>query len=235
MFFLNSLYLGRIVVFMNQKKKKERQARWAKLSVKLHELFPEQKTMLNYSNLWELVVAVALSAQTTDKQVNKLTKSLFKKYPTLENYCNAILEEFQQDINSVNYYKNKGRHIIGAAQKLRDEFNGKVPKSLEKLMQLPGVGRKTANVVQCNGFGIAEGIAVDTHVRRFAIRYDLTDYDDPTKIEQDLLEVIPNNEWLHAAYYMIAYGREIAPARAYDTNQDPLVDIYPKAGEVFRV
>lgn len=220
---------------MKPKKKKERQIRWEKLSAKLHELFPEQKTMLNYSNLWELVVAVTLSAQTTDKQVNKLTKSLFKKYPTLNDYCNVNLEKFQEDINSVNYYKNKGKYIIAAAQKLRDEFNGEVPKSLEELMQLPGVGRKTANVVQCNGFGIAEGIAVDTHVRRFAIRYDLTEYNDPTKIEQDLLKVIPKNEWLHAAYYMIAYGREIAPARVYDTSQDPLIEIYPKAGKMFRV
>ena len=220
---------------MNQKKKKERQIRWAKLSAKLHELFPEQKTMLNYSNRWELVVAVTLSAQTTDKQVNKLTEVLFKKYPTLDDYCNADLEIFQQDINSVNYYKSKARHILAAAKMLRDEFNGEVPSTLDQLMQLPGVGRKTANVVQCNGFGIAEGIAVDTHVRRFAIRYDLTDYDDPTKIEQDLLVIIPKGEWLHAAYYMIVYGRDIAPARRYDISIDPLVEIYPKAGEVFRV
>jgi len=220
---------------MNQKKKKERQLRWTKLSAKLHELFPEQKTMLNYSNRWELVVAVTLSAQTTDKQVNKLTGVLFKKYITLDDYCNADLRIFEQDINSVNYYKSKARHILAAAKMLRDEFNREVPSTLDQLMQLPGVGRKTANVVQCNGFGIAEGIAVDTHVRRFAIRYDLTDYDDPTKIEQDLLVIIPKGGWLHAAYYIIVYGRDIAPARRYDISIDPLVEIYPKAGEVFRV
>jgi endonuclease-3 len=220
---------------MTPYKLRQRKERWKKLAAVLHELFPSNKTVLHYTNAWELVVAVALSAQTTDAQVNKVVKPLFKKYKKLGDYCNVSLEEFEQDVSSVNYYKSKARNIHAAAKKLRDEFNGKVPDTITDLQTLPGVGRKTANVVQSNWFEKAEGIAVDTHVRRFAIRFDLTDQDSPSKIEQDLLQIIPRGEWVYASHYMIDYGRTIAPARVYDISQDPLIEIYPKAGKMFRV
>jgi endonuclease-3 len=212
-----------------------RRLRWKKLHDMLTGLFPPTKTILKYSNHWELVVAVAMSAQTTDKQVNKATEALFKKYRTLDDYCRASLAEFSKDISSVNYYHSKAKHILAAAKMLRDEFGGVVPDTTKELQKLPGVGRKTANVVMLNAFDRAEGIPVDTHVRRFAIRYNLTDYNDPKRIEQDLMRIIPQQDWVYAPHLMIDYGREIAPAREYDISQDPLIKVYPKAGKVFRV
>lgn len=220
---------------MNKKQLLERKQRWQMLLKELRKLFPETKTTLEYSNMWELVVAVTLSAQCTDKQVNKVTKKLFQKYRSLDDYLKTSQEEFEQDIKSTGFYRSKARHILAAAQILKYQFDGKVPQTITELMRLPGVGRKTANVVMNNGFGIVEGIAVDTHVRRFAIRYDLSDSKDPKKIEQDLMEIIPRDEWIYAPYYMIQYGREVAPARKYDTNKDPLIKIYPEAAKRFRV
>lgn len=220
---------------MTPYKLQKRKERWKKLAALLHELFPPSKTVLHYTTAWELVVAVALSAQTTDAQVNKVVRPLFKKYKKLQDYCSASLEDFERDVSSVNYYKTKAKNILAAAKVLRDEFGGEVPGTLAELQKLPGVGRKTANVVQSNWFEKAEGIAVDTHVRRFAIRFDLTDHDTPTAIEQDLLQVIPPAEWLYASHYMIDYGRTIAPAREYDITQDPLIQVYPQAGKRFRV
>jgi len=220
---------------MTPYKLQQRKERWKKLAVLLHELFPPSKTVLHYTTAWELVVAVALSAQTTDAQVNKVVKPLFKKYKKLEDYCSVSLEEFEKDIASVNYYKSKARNIHAAAKILRDTFGGEVPDTIEQLRKLPGVGRKTANVVQSNWFEKSEGIAVDTHVRRFAIRFDLTDHHKPDQIEQDLLQIVPYEEWIYASHYMIDYGRTIAPAREYDITQDPLLKIYPKAGKKLRI
>ncbi len=213
----------------------ERQARWKKLSYTLRKLFPNKKTMLDYSTMWELVVAVILSAQCTDKQVNKVTEKLFKKYITLHDYVVADEKIFQEDIRSTGFYKSKTKHILSAAKTLSLQFHGIVPQTIAELTQLAGVGRKTANVVLSNGFNKSEGIAVDTHVRRFALRYGLTDSKDPKKIEQDLMAVIPRKEWISAVYYMIQYGRELAPARTYNTATDPLVQIYPPAGKIFRI
>lgn len=220
--------------YMSAELLQERKERWKQLSVKLRELFPAIKTTLEYSNMWELVVAVTLSAQCTDKQVNKVTKKLFKKYKTLQDYVDVSPEEFEKDIHSTGFYRSKTKHVLAAAKILQRDFDGIVPQSISELTQLPGVGRKTANVVMNNGFGVVEGIAVDTHVRRFAIRFNLSDSKDPKKIEQDLMEIIPRKQWLHAPYYMIQYGREVAPARVYDVRTDPLIKIYPPAGEVFR-
>lgn len=212
-----------------------RRQRWKKLAAILRELFPPSKTVLAHTNPWELVVAVALSAQTTDAQVNKVTPALFAKYPQLQDYLAADPKEFTQYVSGVNYYKTKAKNILAAAQVLATEFGGEIPKTIAELTRLPGVGRKTANVVLSNAFDIAEGIAVDTHVKRFAIRFGLTDHAEPLKIEQDLLRIIPKEEWLYASHYMIDYGRTIAPARKYDISQDPLIEVYPKAGKVFKV
>ncbi len=218
-----------------KEKEQERKIRWQQLSHALWKLFPTTKTTLHYTTMWELVVAVSLSAQCTDKQVNSVTEKLFKKYKTLDDYVHADPIEFEQDIRSTGFYKNKTKHILGAAKTLKERFQGKVPDTIDELTQLAGVGRKTANVVLCNGFNKSEGIAVDTHVRRFVVRFNLSDSKDPKKIEQDLMRIIPRNEWLYAPYYMIQYGREIAPARTYDITHDPLIALYPPAGKIFRV
>jgi endonuclease-3 len=213
----------------------QRRKRWDKLFQALKGLFPKVKTTLKYSNHWGLVVSVILSAQCTDKRVNEVTQKLFKKYIKLDDYISASQKEFEQDIKSTGFYRVKARNILVAARILRERFDGKVPHTIAELIELPGVGRKTANVVMNNGFGVVEGIAVDTHVRRFTIRFNLTDSKDPKKIEQDLMQIIPKKDWIYAPYYMIQYGREIAPARRYDTHNDPLVQIYPKAGKMFRI
>jgi len=190
---------------------------------------------LTYSSPWELLVAVILSAQCTDKKVNEVTARLFKKYPTLDAYVRADLEEFAQDIRSTGFFRNKAKNVLGAARRVSDVYGGVVPCSMEDLLTLPGVARKTANVVLGNACGIVEGIAVDTHVKRFAIRYDLTDARDPVKIEQDLMMLLPKEDWFGFTYRAIEYGRTIAPARRYDTSKDPLVALYPPAAERFRV
>lgn len=213
----------------------ERRERAKVLSAKLKTLFPNATMALRWSTDFELLFAVILSAQCTDKKVNEVTEVLFKKYPTLADYAGANIREFEKDIHQTGFYRNKAKHIIAAAKMLQSTFGGVVPRTMEELLQLPGVARKTANVVLGNAYGIAEGIAVDTHVKRFAIRYNLTDSRDPVKIERDLMVLIPKREWFHFTYRVIEYGRTIAPARKYDTQEDPLVALYPPAGEVFRV
>lgn len=207
----------------------ERKKRVRALIKKLKTLFPKAEMMLNYSNNWELVVSVALSAQCTDKMVNKVTEKLFKKYKKLDDYVNADIREFEQDIKSTGFYKMKAKNVLAGARVVKEEFGGKIPKTIEEMIKIPGVGRKTANVVLGNAYGIVEGIAVDTHVKRFSIRFDLTDNKTPEKIEQDLMQIIPKKDWFNFTYLAIEYGRHIAPARKYDTKEDPLIKIYPKA------
>lgn len=205
------------------------------LNATLKKLFPKVAIALKYTSNWELLVAVELSAQCTDKKVNEVTEKLFKKYSTLEAYVFAKPHEFEKDITSTGFYKNKTKNILAAAKRVHEVFDGEVPKTMEDILTIPGVARKTANVVLGNAYGIVEGIAVDTHVRRFAIRFDLTDSKDPVKIEQDLMKLLPKKEWFGFTYRVIEYGRTIAPARVYDTSKDPLVALYPPAGKVFRV
>lgn len=204
---------------MNTAKKKAK----AQLIVEeLETLFPEVTGMLTWSTPWELVIAVALSAQTTDKQVNKVTPGLFAKYPTLQHYLDADLEEFRTDINTIGFYKTKAKHILAAAKILHDEFGGVVPQTIAELIKLPGVGRKTANVVLSTAFGITEGIAVDTHVVRLANKFGLTKESDPKKIEKDLMEIIPKDHWRMFTKRMINYGREYSPAHKKHDDSDPI-------------
>lgn len=216
---------------MTKGKLKERKERIAKLLLELKKLFPRAKIALQYDNNWELLVAVILSAQCTDKMVNKVTKELFEKYRTLDDYVVAKTKEFEQDIGSTGFYRNKTKSILAAAGMVKNKFKGELPMTMEKMLSIPGVARKTANVVLGNAYGIIEGIAVDTHVRRFAIRYDLSDYTDPVRIEKDLMEILPKKEWFNFTYRVIEYGRHIAPARKHDTRSDPLVKIYPPAAK----
>jgi endonuclease III len=220
---------------MTPTKKKERKARVKKLLQALKKLFPNAKIALDYSNNWELLVAVILSAQCTDKKVNEVTAKLFKKYKKLSDYTKVVQNEFEKDIKQTGFYINKAKNILATAKILEKDFCGKVPRTMKEILTLPGVARKTANVVLSNAYGIVEGIAVDTHVHRFALRYDLTDNPKNTdKIEQDLMEIVPKSDWMSFTYCVIEYGRHIAPARVYDTSKDPLVKIYPRAGTIFR-
>lgn len=188
----------------------------------LERLFPRAGMMLNFSNHWELVVAVSLSAQCTDKKVNEVTARLFKKYPTLDDYVRADIKEFERDIFQTGFYHQKAKNTLAAARMLHDRFGGVVPNTMEELMELPGVGRKTANVVLGNAFGIAVGIAVDTHVRRLARVFGLTSETDPEKIEQDLMSVIPQKDWFRSTYLFIEYGRAFCTARPHLHENCPL-------------
>jgi len=178
----------------------------------LKKEYPGFTTALLHKNPLQLLVATILSAQCTDARVNIVTKTLFKKYKTAPDYANANLREFEQEIRSTGFYRNKAKNIIGAAKMIIDKFGGKVPDSMEELIQLPGVARKTANIVLSHGYGKIEGIAVDTHVRRVSFRLGLTKNEDPVKIEQDLMAITPKKEWPHLSDLLIAHGRAICAA-----------------------
>ncbi len=219
---------------MNLQKLKVRKERVLKMIEILDELFPgEGKTALRYSNPFELLVATILSAQTTDKKVNQVTLKLFKKYKRLQDYLKANLKDFQKDIQEIGLYRNKAKYILASAKIIAKKYKGKVPDSLEELVKLPGVGRKTANVVLMNAFSKSEGIPVDTHVRRFAIRFDLSDFKDPEKIEKDLMKIVPHEKWKDFAHKLIEYGKSICPARKHECKDHPLTKIYPKAEKVW--
>ncbi|MDE2071603.1 MAG: endonuclease III [Patescibacteria group bacterium] len=220
---------------MTPKKLKERKARAAKLDRALKKLFSHARIELNYKNPWQLLVAVQLSAQCTDKMVNKITAKLFKKYKTLDDYVRANPRKFAQDIKSSGFYQNKTKNILGAAKEIKKRFNGRVPKNIDDILSLPGVARKTATVVLSEAYGVVAGITVDTHVIRFVQRFDLSSHTDPVKIEKDLMDIIPKKEWPFFTHRVIHYGRYLAPARKYDTTRDPLIKIYPKAAARFRV
>lgn len=199
----------------------------------LKNLYPTVGMALDYSNDWELAVAVILSAQTTDKQVNTVTNKLFKKYTSLDQYANAPLAQFQKDISSIGLYKSKGKHIKETAQRLRLEYGGVFPDDIHELMKLPGIGRKTATVLMAQIHNKPVGITVDTHVRRFAIRFDLSDYKDPARIEKDLLMLLPKKEWVDFTFRLISYGRDYCPARKHDCQKHPLTTLYPKANKIW--
>ncbi len=225
---------------MTPKKLKERKARILKLDRALKKLFPGAEIELNFNNPLELLIAVQLSAQSTDKQINKITEKLFKKYRTLEDYVHAgktqkSINEFERDIFSSGFYRAKAKNILASAAMIEKEFGGEVPRAIEEMLRLPGVARKTATVVLKEAYGVVAGITVDTHVIRFVQRFDLSDHKNPVKIEKDLMILLPVKEWGHFTHRVIHYGRYLAPARAYDTAKDPLVKIYPPAAKRFRV
>ncbi|PIW68531.1 MAG: endonuclease III [Candidatus Omnitrophica bacterium CG12_big_fil_rev_8_21_14_0_65_42_8] len=179
----------------------------------LKKEYPDAKIALRFKDTWQLLVATILSAQCTDERVNKVTPLLFKKYKGISDYANAKLEEFENDMRSTGFYKNKAKNIIAAAKKVLSEFNGNVPNTMEGLTGLPGIGRKTANVILSSGFGIVEGIVVDTHVIRLSNRMGLTKSSNPDKIEQDLMKIIPKNDWAVFSHLLILHGRKICKAR----------------------
>ncbi len=200
-----------------------------KINKVLKKLYPEAKIALNFSNPWELLVAVILSAQTTDKKVNEITEKLFKKYKTIDDYAKANLKEFEKDIKGVNYYKNKAKFILENAKIIKEKFGGQVPKTMDELLTLKGVARKTANIVLSVAYNIYEGIAVDTHVKRLSKLLGLTKETKPDKIEKDLMMIIPKGpEWRDFPLRLIQYGREYCPAKKHNHQNCPLTKIIQK-------
>lgn len=178
----------------------------------LKRLYPYPKCALHYRTPWQLLVAVILSAQCTDKKVNEVTKTLFKKYRTFDDYVSAKPVEFERDIYSTGFYRAKTKNILAAAQAIKKDFGGKVPKTIGEMITIPGVGRKTANVVLGELYGVTEGIAVDTHVIRLSRLLGLTKHTDAVNIERDLLKLVPEKERVYFSLALILYGREYCPA-----------------------
>jgi len=194
---------------------------------RLKKEYPDAKTALNFSDPFQLLAATILSAQATDVLVNKITVSLFKKYKAVRDYAKAPLEALQQDVKSINFYKTKAKNIQASAQIIEDKFHGKVPDTMDALVTLPGVARKTANIVLTSVYGINEGIAVDTHVKRLSNLLGLTKNQDPVKIEQDLIAVTPKKEWGNISNLFIAHGRKICQAKKMKHDECVLFDICP--------
>ena len=193
----------------------------------LKKEYSEPKTALTFKTPFELLVATILSAQTTDALVNKVTENIFKKYNTVKDYADASLEAFQKDISSINFYKTKAKNIQVTAKMIVESFNAKVPKTMDELTSLPGVARKTANIILSNAFGINEGIAVDTHVKRLSYRLGLTKNEDPVKIEQDLMTMTPKEEWANLSHLLILHGRKICQAKKPQHSKCILFDTCP--------
>ena len=214
---------------LTQYSEKENKTRVIKIIDALETEFSDAKIALNYTDPLELLVATILSAQTTDERVNIVTQSLFKKYKTAEDYANADISELEQDIRSTGFYRNKARNIKKTGQMLVEKFNSKVPKTMDKILELPGVARKTANIVLQNAYGIVEGIAIDTHVRRTSARLGLTENTDPVKIEQDLMRITPRTKWIRITDLLIFLGRNVCTAKKPKCEACVLNNICPSA------
>ena len=196
---------------------------------RLEKVFPD-KLELNFSTPFELVVAVVLSAQERDAKVNEVTKELFKKLNTPQQFANASLEEIEKEISSVSFYKNKAKYIKKISQILVEKYGGEVPKSIEELEKLPGIGRKSANMILYNAFGINEGIAVDRHVLRVSQRLGLTKQQKPEKAEQELMKLVPKDQWGKFSNLLILLGRYICTAQKPEHSECPLYDLCPSKG-----
>jgi endonuclease-3 len=196
---------------------------------RLEKEHPDAKIALNYTDPIELLIATILSAQCTDKRVNIVTKTLFKKYKTARDYANADLKKLEEDIRSTGFYHNKAKNIKECCQMLVEKFSGRVPRTMKEMLELPGVARKTANVVLTNAYGVVEGIAVDTHVRRVAKRLGLTENENPDKIEKDLMDAVPKASWGRITDLLIFHGRRICVAKHPRCKECVLNDFCPSA------
>jgi endonuclease-3 len=187
--------------------------RVAEILKRLDQLYPDVTCALTHASAWELVVATILSAQSTDANVNRVTPQLFRKYPTVEAFAAITPEQLEPDVRSTGFFRNKSKSVVGAAKKIVADFDGQVPDDMEKLLTLPGVARKTANVVLGSWFKKAEGVVVDTHVHRISRRLELTMQNEPQKIEQDLMKIIPREKWILFSHQIIWHGRKLCIAR----------------------
>lgn len=210
---------------MSPKELEKRKRIWTKIGPPLLKQYKRNETFLDFKNPWQLSVAVTLSAQTTDDMVNKVTPALFKKYPTPEALAQAPIKSIEALINRLGFYRSKAKYIKGAAQVLVKEFGGVIPHDPDRIQRLPGIGRKGAIAVISNAYPQYAniGIPVDTHVIRFVKRFGLSTHTDPSKIEQDLLQIIPKKDWKRAGYAIKEYGRKEGRARGYKKGDDPLV------------
>jgi len=213
-----------VIIF--QMDRKERALEVARLLKKEH---PKPKTELNHENEMQLAISVAMSAQTTDKKVNQVNEKLFKKYKTWQDFANANLEELQLDMHGINFHRGKAERVIKMAQMVINDFGGKLPQNMVDLMKLPGVARKSSNVIMQELWDIAEGIVVDTHVTRVSNRLGLTEYQDAVKIEKDLMELLPKESWRNISGAMVLHGRYVCTARKPKCGECVLNKICPSA------
>ena len=207
----------------------EPKARAQKIMELLEKEHPDAEIALHYKNPLELLVATILSAQATDEQINAITPKLFQKYTTAKDYANAERTELEQDIKSSGFYHNKAKNIQNTAKMLVDKYNGQVPRTMEELVELPGVARKTANIVLFNAYGVIAGVAVDTHVRRLAQRLGLSENSDPNKIEKDLMNLVPKDKWMRITDLLIFHGRRVCTAKKPRCDACVLNKICPSA------
>lgn len=212
----------------------QREQRTKVIIQKLKRYYPDAHCALDHRNALELLIATILSAQCTDERVNLVTKSLFKHYRTAQDYAEADLTHLEQEIKSTGFFRSKAKSLKGTGLKLRDEYGGEVPADLNALTSLPGVGRKTANVVLGNAFHIALGIVVDTHVKRVAFRLGLTAAKTPEKVEEDLLKLVPKKDWIDFSHWLIFHGRQVCKARKPQCEVCPLEGDCPKRGVASR-
>ena len=204
-------------------------ARITRIIELLEKEFPDAKIALHYTNPLELLIATILSAQCTDERVNIVTKTLFEKYRKAKDYADAGLKELEQDIKSTGFYHNKARNMKKCCKMLVEIFDSHVPRTMAEMLELPGVARKTANIVLQNAYGVVEGIAIDTHVRRVSARLGLTENEDPGKIEQDLMRIVPKDKWMRIADLLILLGRRVCVARKPKCEACVLSRICPSA------
>jgi len=202
------------------------------ITAELRHLYPDAKCSLNFSNPLELLVATQLSAQCTDERVNVVTRDLFQKYRSVEDYAAVNQEELERDIRSTGFYRNKAKNIRAACQRIINHYNGEVLRTMPDLLTLPGVARKTANVVLGNAFGIVEGFVVDTHIGRLARRFGWTKNEDPVKVEQDLMQLVPRQDWLDLSHLLIFHGRAICQARKPLCQRCTLSKLCPSAFQI---
>ncbi len=201
--------------------------RAAEIVRRLRAAYPAAKCSLDFQTPLQLLVATILSAQCTDERVNAVTPALFAKYPDVEAFANADLSELEQDVKQTGFYRNKAKNIREAARQIVERYGGEVPRAMDELITLPGVARKTANVVMGNAYGIVEGVVVDTHVGRLSQRLGLTKNDDPVKIEQDLMALLPQGDWLDLSHLMIYHGRAVCQARKPLCEECVLLELCP--------
>jgi len=210
---------------------KERQARARRIVAYLKKHYPKPKSELQYRTPFQFVVAVMLSAQCTDKVANRVTGTLFKKYKTAFDFARAKPRVFEREISSIPFFRNKTKAILGAAKILEKDFHGRIPRNEKHLQTLPGVGYKTAHVIMGELFNEWPGIPTDTHVRRFALRFDLTDSKDLNKISKDLEALVPKKDWKYVNNGLVLYGRYVCKANKHDCSQHPLTKIWPPAAD----
>ncbi|NMF62137.1 endonuclease III [Brasilonema octagenarum] len=220
---------------MSIRKKSSQKQRALEILVRLKRLYPDATCSLNYSTPVQLLVATILSAQCTDERVNLVTPALFSKFPDAASLANADLTELETSVRSTGFYRNKAKNIQAACRMIINEFGGHVPKQMEQMVRLPGVARKTANVVLANAYGINAGVTVDTHVKRLSERLGLTEHTDPIRIERDLMSLLPQPDWENWSIRLVYHGRAICKARSPACDACELADLCPSAFNVPQV